>query len=220
MQVFPIHRSLCTFDLSSDIVIWDSHPLALGATPRQVFIDGIQQIESSFAVQKSHSFQKTPKVPNFDKEAERAVIYEGLPPLDVRKALFGSVFVFQNVSTIYLPRKDTIERIQLAQGNIFGTVIACNGSIICYDGVSKICTGLHSAQDKRTTVIDLNGGSISPGFVSYGSPLGLETVKAEPSTNDGVIFDPLVQTVPELLGGHSAVIQAADGLQFGSRDAL
>jgi hypothetical protein len=48
----------------------------------------------------------------------------------------------------------------------------------------------------------------------------LESIKAEPSTNDGVIFDPLHRHVPEVLGGSTSLIQAADGLQFGSRDAL
>jgi len=210
---------LAAFDLFSDLVIWDSHPLALGATPRQVFVDGIQQLKSPFVVQKADAFQQTPKVPNFDKEAEQAVMYEGLPPLEPKKAPFGSFIVFRNVSTIYLPKKGKIEHIQLAQRNHFDTVVTRDGSIICHDGVRKDCAGLLSAQD-TSTVIDLNGGSISPGLVSYGSPLGLETMKAEPSTNDGVVFDPLSQSVPEVLGGYTSMIQASDGLQFGSRDAL
>ncbi|KAI0710537.1 hypothetical protein C8Q76DRAFT_858520 [Earliella scabrosa] len=30
----------------ADIVLWDSHPLALGATPQQVWIDGVAQINA------------------------------------------------------------------------------------------------------------------------------------------------------------------------------
>ena len=220
MQVFLIRLSFGIFDLVSDLIIWDSHPLALGATPSQVFIDGIQQLEFPFVVQKADSFQQTPKVPNFDKEAEQAVMYEGLPPLEPKKTPSGSVIIFRNVTTIFLPKKGKVERIQLVQGNCFGTVVTRNGSIICYGGVRKDCVGLLGAQDTHTTVIDLDGGSISPGLVSYGSPLGLETIQAEPSTNDGVVFDPLRQSVPEVLGGETSMIQASDGLQFGSRDAL
>ena len=207
------------YDLSSDLVIWDSHPLALGATPSQVFIDGIPQFESPFVVQKPDIFQQTPRVPNFDKEAEQAVIYEGLPPLESQKAALGSFIVFQNVSTVYLPKKGAIERIHLSKGAGSGTIVTRNGSIICYDAVLGDCVGLLGAQVKPT-VIDLNGGSICPGLVSYGSPLGLESIKSEPSTNDGVVFDPLRQSVPGVLGGYTSMIQAADGLQFGSRDAL
>ena len=57
----------------ADLVIWDSHPLALGATPIQVIIDGIPQLPARFVVEKPHSFQVVPKVPNFDKEANSTV---------------------------------------------------------------------------------------------------------------------------------------------------
>lgn len=57
----------------ADLVIWDSHPLNLGATPTQVIIDGIPQFSTQFAVQKSQSFQVAPKVPNFDKETQETV---------------------------------------------------------------------------------------------------------------------------------------------------
>ncbi|KAJ8496327.1 hypothetical protein ONZ45_g12505 [Pleurotus djamor] len=59
----------------ADLVLWDSHPLALGATPIQVFIDGIPQLDNPFNVQKPASFQHSPKVPNFDDEAEAAIHY-------------------------------------------------------------------------------------------------------------------------------------------------
>ncbi|KAN0081191.1 hypothetical protein V8E55_008815 [Tylopilus felleus] len=38
-------KSLLAISIS-DLAIWDSHPLALGATPVQVFIDGIPQLEA------------------------------------------------------------------------------------------------------------------------------------------------------------------------------
>ena len=57
----------------ADIVIWDSHPLALGATPIQVIIDGIPQLSTKFVVEKPESFQVAPKAPNFDKESNQTV---------------------------------------------------------------------------------------------------------------------------------------------------
>ncbi|KAG6891468.1 hypothetical protein C0992_006199 [Termitomyces sp. T32_za158] len=94
--------------MDADLVIWDSHPLALGATPVQVFIDGIPQLQSPHVVRKPKAFQKSPKVPNFDKEAAKAVEYEGLPPLAPAKPL-PSTTVFTNISSVYLPRDDSIE---------------------------------------------------------------------------------------------------------------
>ncbi|KAF9529384.1 carbohydrate esterase family 9 protein [Crepidotus variabilis] len=199
----------------ADIVIWDSHPLALGATPTEVFIDGIPQLERAFVVEKPSNYQRRPPVPNFDKDAENAVVYEGLPPLQPRRSEAGSTVVFQNVGTMFQQRNGVVEQIQIAQGEGSGMIVTRNGTIICSDQ----CANLFDIGDANTKVINLDGGSISPGFVSYGSPLGLEHIKLEPSTNDGTIIDPLSRQVPKILGDFS-IIRATDGLQFASRDAL
>jgi len=159
-------------------------------------------------------------VPNFDKEAERTVLHEGLPPLETKKAALDSFVIFRNVKTIYQSRNGVLQQIQLAQRNSFGTVVTCNGSITCYDGGSDGCSSFLTNNNRDTTTIDLDGGSISPGLVSFGSPLGLENINQEPSTNDGYIFDPLTESVPAILGGYSSMIHAEDGLNFASRDAL
>jgi hypothetical protein len=54
--------------------------------------------------------------------------------------------------------------------------------------------------------------------VSFGSPLGLEHIAAEYSTNDGTVHDLLVRPVPKAVRG--VMPRAVDGLQFASRDAL
>ena len=159
-------------------------------------------------------------MPNFDKEAERTVLHEGLPPLETKKAALDSFVIFRNVKTIYQSRNGVLQQIQLAQRNSFGTVVTCNGSITCYDGGSDGCSSFLTNNNRDTTTIDLDGGSISPGLVSFGSPLGLENINQEPSTNDGYIFDPLTESVPAILGGYFSMIHAEDGLNFASRDAL
>jgi hypothetical protein len=35
-------------NFDADLVVWDSHPLSLGATPLQVYIDGISQLDNVF----------------------------------------------------------------------------------------------------------------------------------------------------------------------------
>lgn len=61
--------------------------------------------------------------------------------------------------------------------------------------------------------------SLSPGLVSYGSPLGLEEIQGERSTHDGVVLDPLSSHIPNLLAGNEVML-AVDGLQFAGRDTL
>lgn len=197
----------------ADLVIWDSHPLALGATPTQVFIDGIPQIESPHIVKKPKNFQHTPKVPNFDKEAADAVQYEGLPPLAPKPAS-SRVVLFANVSSVFLPRGEEVHHAQLQES---GVVVVEEGKITCV-GTSASCVLLELAEEPE--LIDLKGGSLSPGLVTFGSPLGLVHMEGETSTADGWVTDPLESLVPKILGGDVAVVRAADGLEFASRDAL
>jgi len=200
-------------------VIWDSHPLALGATPTQVFVDGLPQFQAAHKIEKPANYQKLPKVPTFDKEAEAAVRYEGLPPLEPRKAKPTTVFV--NVKNVYQPSGNmgVHETFTTQMGAELGIVVVQNGLITCSgSGQSCLTDGLRTSSEVNT--IDLEGGSISPGFTSYGSPLGLEAVNQEPSTNDGLVLDPLVKPVPKVLGNDFILAHAADGLQFGTRDAL
>ena len=69
--------------------------------------------------------------------------------------------------------------------------------------------------------INLEGGSLAPGLTSYGSSLGLVEISFEPSTNDGVVLDPLVDgNLPSVLGKDTSIIRAVDGLQFQGRNTL
>lgn len=203
-----------------DLVIWDSHPLALGATPSQVFIDGIAQIEFPYTITKPENFQKSPRVPNFDDEARKAVAYEGLPPLVPKKMPLDNTVVFKNVKSIHVVKEGIVEQMYFARAATeFATVVSHNGSIACY-GDEKKCMSSKILGDANVFVIDLEGGSLSPGLVTYGSPVGLQHIDQEASTNDGYVYDPLRKAMPDILGGDSAIIRAADGLQFASRDAL
>ncbi|KAJ7221007.1 carbohydrate esterase family 9 protein [Mycena haematopus] len=197
----------------ADLIVWDSHPLALGATPVQVFIDGIPQLEDAYVVEKPKAFQRAPSVPNFDKEAEEAVKHEGLPPLEPTTVKTRPI-IFVNVRSVFTPDVESVQQLFLAtDGDPLGTVVAEDGHITC--------VGVCSTDFADATVVDLKAGSISPGLVTFGSPMGLEHIQEEPSTADGVLYDLLTGNgVPQIVGGDGAVIRAADGLQFGTRDAL
>lgn len=200
-----------------DLVIWDSHPLALGATPSQVYIDGISQLRSVHVVHKPSAFQESPRVPNFDKEALEAVKYEGLPPLAPNKSE-NDVTVFTGVRAVYTRGSGAVQATFAAEdGATLGVAVVRHGSLVC-SGMQGSC--LTATGQAGAKFIDLDGGSISPGLVSFGSPLGLEHINQESSTNDGNVYDPLVKAVPTILGGDTSIVRAVDGLQYGSRDAL
>ncbi|KAJ7731104.1 hypothetical protein DFH07DRAFT_1065777 [Mycena maculata] len=196
----------------ADVVLWDSHPLALGATPKQVFIDGIAQLEEPYTSEKPKFVQKVPATPNFEEEIAAAIKYEGLPPLEPKKAK-ADVVVFSNVSNIFLKDEATRRVTEVfASADAEGVVVIERGRIVC----SGPCPAVFSRSDAM--YIDLEGGSIFPGLVAYGSSLGLTHITGEASTNDGPVFDPLSMMVPDIIDG--SVIKAADGLLFATRDAL
>ncbi|KAF5354651.1 hypothetical protein D9756_005354 [Leucocoprinus leucothites] len=206
--------------IREDIVIWDSHPLALGATPTQVFVDGVPQLPGFIKIEKPDNFQRTPRVPNFDKEAEEAVKYEGLPPLEPIRQVQGTM-VFTNVKSVYRPGEYRVQRDQAVQEDVGnGVVVVQNGTIICTGGQEAQCFTDSLLADPDVKIVNLEGGSISPGLVSYGSPLGLEEIMLEPSTTDGLVPDSLLRPIPKILGGDFLLLHAEDGLQFGTRGAL
>jgi hypothetical protein len=103
--------------------------------------------------------------------------------------------------------------------NKAGVVVVRNGDIICH-GVAATCSLDDLADGKRVRVVDLEGGAISPGLLTYGSLLGLQEISFESSTGDGLVFDRLTERVPKLVGGDHSTIRAVDALQFAGRDSL
>ncbi|KAJ7589790.1 hypothetical protein C8J56DRAFT_1139426 [Mycena floridula] len=184
---------------AENVVVWDSHPLALGATPKQVFIDGIPQFDSPVVSVKPMTSQKAPIPPNFDKETKDTLTHVGLPRLQVPKSTSGTV-IFHNVSGVWV--RDAWGAREVSTGS--RSVVVQNGNIVCLDS----CL---SAQDADIEM-NLEGGWIMPALVSFGSQLGLVEIQAERSTNDGGVTDPAI------LNG--TVIRAVDGLQFTGRDSL
>ncbi|KAL5519409.1 hypothetical protein ACEPAH_1092 [Sanghuangporus vaninii] len=196
----------------ADVVLWDSHPLQLGATPKQVFIDGIAQLKSPHVVVKPEYLQQVPKPPNFDEETKKTVEYEGLPPLLPRNTSSESIVIFTNVSYVW-NFDSTSGEFQSTAIEDHGVVVSKAGEIICRGS----CASFLSSGD--ITFVDLEGGSIAPGLVSFGSDLGLQEIGMEESTTDGTVLDAFSQNIPKIIG-ENPVIRAADGLLFATRNAL
>ncbi|EJC98798.1 composite domain of metallo-dependent hydrolase [Fomitiporia mediterranea MF3/22] len=199
----------------ADLVLWDSHPLQLGATPQQVFIDGIAQLKAPHVVEKSEYLQHVPQTPNFDDEAKETLKHEGLPPLLPQQSFTDSVVVFTNVTSVWTV-EDTLSEIQTLDFDGSGMVVTQGGHIIC-KGSGGACGSFAKSSD--STIVDLEGGSISPGLVSFGSDLGLQEIGMEDSTTDGNVLDAFNKDLPSILG-NDAVIRAEDGLIFSTRNAL
>ncbi|KDQ64250.1 hypothetical protein JAAARDRAFT_64138 [Jaapia argillacea MUCL 33604] len=212
----------------ADVVLWDSHPLQLGATPIRVWIDGILQIpgegegEIVGKGKEGKEWKEVPEVPSWDVEREEAVKWEGLPPLEGKKESGKVVFV--NVKEVWQRgRGGELKEVWATPGDEPASVVVKGGKVVCVGSEAKC---LKSSLEEggpgveAFETIDLKNGSISPSLMSFGSPLGLEEIMREPSTGDGVLYEPFVKNVPKIFGDTAGIVRAIDALQFSTRNAL
>lgn len=152
--------------IAVDIVIWDSHPLALGAAPQQVYIDGISQLKNPHVTTKPTHAQKAPQTPNFDREAGLAVEYDGLPPLEPHSSLDDPV-LFINVSQIHLRGHgcEIAQVYSLKETGSMGVALVKGGRVVCF-GSYSVC-GKEAKASRSIKTIDLHGGTIAYVASSY-----------------------------------------------------
>ena len=223
------HRiGILAIGADADIVLWDSHPLRLGATPVKVWIDGILQIpvpsktdgeENHVDVNKGKGdeWMHLPEIPNWDKERKVALRWDGLPPLEGR--ISSNKVVFTNVKEVW-KRSENGDIERAFSSEPFGAHHVKFGTVIVEEGRIS-CIGMHCSDNGgNATEIDLHGGTISPGLMSYGSPLGLEEIASELSTSDGESYDAFRTNVPKILDDVGGVVRAMDALMFSTRNAL
>ncbi|KAF8640067.1 hypothetical protein AX17_001308 [Amanita inopinata Kibby_2008] len=222
------HRIGTLFEgADADVVMWDTHPLQLGATPVRVWIDGVLQIPVPSRTGENNrievgrgkdgdEWQRVPDVPNWDKERDEAIKWEGLPPLKGKSA---KTVMFNNVARVWQRGTngkivETFSAASDAYGQRrLGTVLVENGRVTC---VAQECINVANTEE----TIDLHGGTISPGIMTFGSSLGLEEIEGEASTGDGEPFDAFKTNIPSILHDVGGVLRAMDALIFGTRNAL
>ena len=107
---------------------------------------------------KPESFQILPKTPDFSKEAENALKYEGLPPLVPMRSNSDPV-IFSNVSSVFLKHDNGIrEAFSASEASASGNVVVEKGEIVCMGDASTCSVIMY---DSNIQQVDLKGGNIS-----------------------------------------------------------
>ncbi|KAK3625394.1 hypothetical protein LTR56_003999 [Elasticomyces elasticus] len=148
----------------ADIVVWDSDPLSVGATPVQVWIDGVPQFEDPVELQKPAPKPMEPVVALdtiHDTHSEHTDV------------------VFSGVRTIMLAG---LEQDLSSSDDEASYVVIRNGTISCVGGCAEATA---MANDDGIPTIYLRDGHIIPPFTAVGSTLGLTEIAGEPSTQNG-----------------------------------
>lgn len=194
----------------ADVVIWDREPLALGATPLQVFIDGVplfeeKTIEPAVAVEEEEE----------EEEKQESMVRAAQPP---KKMHGAKSFVLKNAGYSFLGQRPT-------QGPV--DIVVQDGSIVCS---ATDCTNtIASIQStKAVPEYDLEGGYILPvsiymrltrisnysflyqGLIGVGSSLGLIEIQGEAGTGDGRA--PSSKSLDA-----KDIIQTVDGIKLSTR---
>ncbi|RIA84710.1 hypothetical protein C1645_783560 [Glomus cerebriforme] len=192
----------------ADIVVWDSHPLELGATPLEVYIDGIPQFNTSASVLTNFTKKSTKKN---DDSFEKNINKENTDNTNNIKERTASSVIIKNIGKVFIDEDTIIESVSsnssLNDKNI--SIIVKDGLVEC---IGTNCTNaIDTITNNSPEIIDLNGGYILPGMIAVGTSLGLVEIDAEVITSDGIapiIVDP---------NSEDRVIKAIDGLKLGGK---
>lgn len=151
----------------ADVVVWDSDPLSVGATPVQVWIDGTAQFEDPYELAKPLSAPMVPD-PSLNSTNEETAQVQSL--------------IFTGVSKILLPIGDQVVHDDDKAGAAPLNVVVTDGKISC---VGACAADLGTAAAKKIKTIHLQNGYLTRAFTAFGSTLGLNEIDAEASTEDG-----------------------------------
>jgi hypothetical protein len=122
-----------------------------------VFIDGVAQLNDPQVVKKAERAQEVPKVPDFEQEAQDAIKYDGLPPLEMTQSK-SDIVAFHHVNAVYLKRGNKIEQVFSASTDQCGVVIIDRGRIVCHGPKEECSFAVYGTHIQH---VDLKGGSIS-----------------------------------------------------------
>lgn len=165
----------------ADLVVWDSHPLSVGATPLQVYIDGRPTLPT----------EKLQSVQTYSKSVEKPKMRTD-PPKDVEQlcSRIGSSqsVLITGISQSYLDLPQT----KTSSGE--GLAIAINSGKITCLGRYDECV---SATGPTSNVIALQNGHVLPGLTAFSTTLGLLEIPSEKSTSDGVVSSNVNPLDPE-----------------------
>lgn len=149
----------------ADLVLWDRHPLRIGARTQQVYVDGAKVYQASNPV--LHADQLTYTSPYHTWKMTTT-------PADTCTASASASNELASYSII---------NAQIMTGD--PTAAAQSGPLVVTDGIVT-CIGTTCATT-GLPVLDMKNGIVTPGFVAAGMPLGNVEVDQESTWQDGPI---------------------------------
>ena len=165
----------------ADLVVWDAHPLSVGATPVTVFVDGKPALPES----KDAEAMIIPD--NFKRSSNKAPQMRTILEDEQRTEFCSKVksstnrLVFTGIKKSFIEHSISTESTDLGPAENM-TMIFSSGKITCL-GSPEDC--IHDAS--LDTVVPLENGHVLPGLTAVTQDLGLFEIVAEDGTRDGIV---------------------------------
>ena len=161
----------------ADIVVWDSFPLQVGATPLQVYIDGKATLDPAKvkeSLSKVHlEKDQPPRKPNMRATLAPKVKESVCNQLEQP----GAKIVITGITMSYLDNASTSSSVG---DNL--TMVINEGEVVCFKPHEQ-CISASSGG----TIISLENGYVLPGLTAVSVNLGLTEISGESSTGDGSV---------------------------------
>ncbi|KAL1857697.1 hypothetical protein Daus18300_010217 [Diaporthe australafricana] len=180
----------------ADMVVWDSHPLSIGATPRQVFIDGVATLDSA-KVDEGSARVLTPHGVDAHRGAGKPAMRATLAREERERVCSGSrdqgrAFVITGITRSFLDEFPGLLTADRDNNNL--TMVIADGRVACLGAgadcraaASQVRGGLHGGDGQGVTSIELRDGHLSRGLVAVTSTLGIAEIAMAPATGDGIV---------------------------------
>lgn len=182
----------------ADLVVWDAHPLSVGATPKQVFIDGVAQLNPAKVA------ENTVHVVGPESGEDEGYRGAGKPEMrasitreeryrtctDARKR--GQKFVITGINKSFIPGSlDTLslnEEQPIEDQDL--VLIVQDGAVTCLGfSVAGICSeiGTRLLDQDEAIHMDLRNGHLTRGLTAVTASLGIAEISMVKQTGDGSV---------------------------------
>lgn len=185
----------------ADLVVWDAHPLAVGATPLNVYVNGREVVSSNIvkpsgALELSDINAPSPR-PSITWGSRQNICPNITTP--------GSATLFTGIKSVLLDTPTT--KASFSPNAVDFALLLISGSITCLD-YEIVCSASLKKDAIRT--VNLTNGYVTPGLIAFGNNIGILDISSEPTTGDG-------SSVPHALDPTKDLHFAKHGVHFGGR---
>ncbi|TID14531.1 carbohydrate esterase family 9 protein-like protein [Venturia nashicola] len=185
----------------ADLVVWDTHPLSVGATPLQVFVDGKATLDKK-AVDESMSKVSSKDLQSIPQPRIRPLMDDASRSATCAAVTKSTDFMVTGIRTSYLAGFHA--DLETEDRNM--TMIFKSGKVACFDTFRKCVSS-----NEILPTIHLSNGHALPGLIAITESLGLEEIYQEESTTDGPVSKSLDPTKPE------SIVHAKYGIHLEGR---